>query len=252
MCTRMCCASLVLFIVYAVARSNPPLTCIFLWDISEVTEQLIKKSFSASFLRVQPTNAYESAQRGSLSVTTSNKVFIRILCLKTFPYSYIQILRLNGHFWGWSVTSSVTRLTRILLKASDSREACPPSRTMSDKVPLSLTHICFSYSDNQKLNFSSAADARASQVQSKVHVSFNSSVFIKKRNTTRVQGTFYRRRDNELFLSSEAQIHYNMVRTSDHRTERKTASLSSHRDVFQLPLHTRLHSQWQNKSHKQQ
>lgn len=143
MCTRMCCASLVLFIVYAVARSNPPLTCMFLWDISEVTEQLIKKSFSASFLRVQPTNAYESAQRGSLSVTTSNKVFIRILCLKTFPYSYIQILRLNGHFWGCSVTSSVTRLTRILLKASDSREACPPSRTMSDKVPLSLRHICF-------------------------------------------------------------------------------------------------------------
>lgn len=143
MCTRMCCASLVLFIVYAVARSNPPLTCMFLWDISEVTEQLIKKSSSASFLRVQPTNAYESGQRGSLSVTTSNKVFIRILCLKTFPYSYIQILRLNGHFWGWSVTSSVTRLTRILLKASDSREACPPSRTMSDKVPLSLRHICF-------------------------------------------------------------------------------------------------------------
>lgn len=96
-----------------------------------------------------------------------------------FPYSYIQILRLNGHFWGWSVTSSVTRLTRILLKASDSREACPPSRTMSDKVPLSLRHICFGYSDNQKLNFSSAADTRASQVQSKVHVSFNSSVFIK-------------------------------------------------------------------------
>lgn len=73
------------------------------------------------------------------------------------------------------MTSSVTRLTRILLKASDSREACPPSRTMSDKVPLSLRHICF----NQKLNFSSAADTRASQVQSKVHVSFNSSVFIK-------------------------------------------------------------------------
>lgn len=140
------------------------------------------------------------------------------------------------------MTSSVTRLTRILLKASDSREACPPSRTMSDKVPLSLRHICFSYSDNQKLNFSSAADARASQVQSKVHVSFNSSVFIKN-VTQRVQGMFYRRRDNELFLSSEAQIHYNMVRTSDHRTERKTASLSSHRDVFQLPLHTRLHSQ---------
>lgn len=64
----------------------------------------------------------------------------------------------------------LARLTRILLKASDSREACPPSRTMSDKVPLSLRHICFSYSDNQKLNFSSAADARASQVQSKVHV----------------------------------------------------------------------------------
>lgn len=84
MCTRMCCASLVLFIVYAVARSNPPLTCMFLWDISEVTEQLIKKSFPASFLRVQPTNAYESAQRGSLSVTTSNKVFIRILCVKTW------------------------------------------------------------------------------------------------------------------------------------------------------------------------
>lgn len=165
-----------------------------------------------------------------------------------FPYSYIQILRLNGHFWGCSVTSSVTRLTRILLKASDSREACPPSRTMSDKVPLSLRHICFSYSDNQKLNFSSAADARASQVQSKVHVSFNSSVFIKN-----VTQHVCRERFTDGWATScssvqKQKIHYNMVRTSGHRTERKTAS---HRDVFQLPLHTRLHSQWQNKSQKQ-
>lgn len=146
MCTRMCCASLVLFIVYAVARSNPPLTCMFLWDISEVTEQLIKNPSLRHFFVCSRRTL--TSQRGSLSVTTSNKVFIRILCVKTWHCdheldSYIQILRLNGHFWGWSVTSSVTRLTRILLKASDSREACPPSRTMSDKVPLSLRHICF-------------------------------------------------------------------------------------------------------------